>query len=87
MSAGNGDRRVGREKTGPVGSHDTLILPRGLLNGVQEGAVGAEVDEVEETDVGAQLLGGRAEIGAHGGDVEHGVGFAAALQQVGRAGP
>ena len=55
--------------------------------GVEQGAVAAEVDEVEEAHVGAQLVGVEAEGGADLGDVEQCLVVAgAALQQVGRQG-
>ncbi len=57
-------------------------LRAALVLGVEQGAVAAEVDQVEQADVGAQLFGGDPEGGADGGDVEQRLVVAAALQKI-----
>ena len=83
VSAWSGERRAGRASAGPARSQETCSLLRPLELRVEERAVAAEVDQVEQAHVGAQLLGGHAEAGAHVGDVQRRLVLVAAAQQVG----
>ncbi len=56
VSACSGASRAGRSNAGPARSHDDAQLVASLELGVEQSAVGAEVDEVQEAHVGAQGL-------------------------------
>ena len=81
MSAWSGESRAGRSNASAARSQVDAQATAALELGEEQGAVGAEVDEVQQAHVGAQLGGREVEVAADEVDREQPLALAVAVAQ------